>query len=516
MQISSAPFPSWSSLLEDAHTRHAARPALLTDAGTMTYADLLDAAGRVAAALDDLGVGAGDRVVIALDNSPAMAIVERALALWGRIRVAVSARLHPEEIAYIAANCKASLVLCEPRHLDDDAAGFAAIAVSARPHPRARLALADLLDHRGPPPPRPEARADDIVSLMYTSGTTGRPKGAINTQSAWAAMATGLRRVLPAPGPGDILLHVAPMSHFSGSVASAYACSGAAIATLPRFEPASALRHAAAIGATCMPVVPTMLADLVRAAESANAPIIPKLRVLPYGGAAVSPDLLRRAASVFGGVLVQLYGMSEALIPVTCLGMAEHGPGDDETPRLQSAGRPVQGVSLRLDDAQDGVGEVCIRGPNVMAGYWDDAARRREALDQDGWLHTGDLGRIDADGRLTLVDRRKEVIITGGFNVYPSEVERVIRGLAGVDDVAVIGIPHERWGEAVAALVQPAAGATITEAAILNACRAHLASYKKPLRIEMVAALPRTSTGKIDKRTLRDAHWAGRSRKIGE
>lgn len=510
--------PTWTALLLDAHRRFGTRVAVLpdewaaADTPPLTYDALLAAAGRVAAALAALGIAPGARIVLALDNRPEMVVLERALALWGYVRVALSPRLHPLEIDYIAEDCDAALVVCETRHAGELKHAARIVPVDAQPG--FAIALQDLLHADAPAPAMPSASPDDIVSLMYTSGTTGRPKGAINTQRAWATMARNVASMLPPIGADDVLLHAAPMSHFSGSVSSAYLIGGAAIATLRRFDPRATLDRMHATRATCLPLVPTMIAALVQSADPATSPAS-TLRALPYGGSPISPGTVARARALFGPVLVQFYGMSEALIPVTCLGADEHGPGPDENHRLSTAGRPVPGCEVRLDAVTDGIGEMCVRGPNVSAGYWARDGMRA-AVDAQGWLHTGDLASIDAEGRLRIVDRTRDVLISGGFNIYPAEVERVIAGVEGVADVAVIGVPHDRWGEAVMALIVAEPGRDVRDDTILDACRAQLAGYKKPLAIGRLDAFPKTSTGKTDKRRLRERYWQDRPRKVGE
>jgi acyl-CoA synthetase (AMP-forming)/AMP-acid ligase II len=493
---------TWAALLHAAHTSHSSATALLTPNGALTHAEVLAAAAKVAASFAALDVPRGARVVLALDNRPEMVVVERALALWGWTRVAVSPRLHPEEVDYIAHDCQASVVICEAHIAAVSKAR--ALIVSAEPHPAASRDLGSLMDGGHAAPPFPRIGPDELASLMYTSGTTGRPKGAMNTHRAWFAMARHMQDLLPSVGPGDILLHAAPMSHFSGSVAAAYAAGGAAIATIRKFDPDAVLDEARRIGATCIPLVPTMLLDLIRGRQ--ERPLLPKLRVLPYGGSSIAPDTLIRARDLLGDVLIQLYGMSEALIPVTSLSIADHGPGADEDRRLATAGVPYPGLSIRLKDPVEGVGEICVRGPNVMTGYWGNPDQTREVLDCEGWYATGDLGVRDSAGRIQIVGRKRDLVISGGFNVYPAEIERVIVGAPGVAEVAVIGVPHPRWGEAVVAIVVREPDAAVTAEDVLQACRSHLAGYKKPSVIRFVSELPKMSTGKLDKRQIREAY----------
>ncbi|QKJ88654.1 AMP-dependent synthetase and ligase [Paramixta manurensis] len=484
---------SWAALLWQAHRQYALQPAVRWPGGGWSWDEVMTHARGVAAWLHHLGVRKGDRVVIALENRPEVVCIERALALWGAVRVATGARLHPHEISYIAQDCNARVTIVENRLLPSLNVPGAIIA--AEPCAEAAYSLPELFSTAPLPcPPTPKIVGSDLCSLMYTSGTTGRPKGAMNSHRAWHAMATQLRALLPSPGPGDVLLHAAPMSHFSGSVAAGYIAAGAALATLRQWQPAQLAADADAVGATCVPLVPTMLHDLLDALRH-GAPA-PQLRVLPYGGSPVSARLLTEAHARLGAVLQQFYGASEALIPLTSLSIAEHTINDA---RLTSAGQPHAGVEIMLLTPRDSGGEICVRGANVMLGYWNNPAATAAAIDAEGWYHTGDIGRFDAQGRLHIVGRQREMLISGGFNIYPAELERVIANLPGVAKVCVLGIPHPRWGEAVKAIIVPEPGYCLSEEEIINGCTAELARYKKPQQIEFVSELPLTGTGKVDK-----------------
>ncbi len=484
---------SWAGLLWQAHRQYTREPAVRWPGGGWCWDEVMTHSRGIAAWLYHLGVRKGDRVVIALENRPEVVCIERALALWGAVRVATGARLHPHEISYIAQDCRARVAIVENRLLPS--LTLSAAVITAEPCAEAACSLPELFS--SPPiscPPLPQVIGSDLCSLMYTSGTTGRPKGAMNSHRAWYAMATQLRALLPSPGPGDVLLHAAPMSHFSGSVAAGYIAAGAALATLRQWRPAQLAADVDAVGATCVPLVPTMIHDLLDALRH-GAPA-PQLRVLPYGGSSVSTRLLNEAHTRLGAVLQQFYGASEALIPLTSLSIKEHTINDE---RLASAGKPHAGVDIRLLTTTDPVGEICVRGASVMQGYWDNPAATAAAIDAEGWYHTGDVGRFDSQGRLYIVGRQREMLISGGFNIYPAEVERVIASLPGVAKVCVLGIPHPRWGEAVKAIIVPEPGYYLSEEEIINGCTAELARYKKPQQIEFVSELPLTGTGKVDK-----------------
>lgn len=536
---------TWSAMLRDAHLRFGQALAVIhptaevqgrNDCGvieqSLSYTSLLTCAGQVAAALSKLGVRRGDRVVLALDNRLDTVVLERALALWGITRVAISSRLHAREIEYIVENCQASMVICET-YLAELLHVPCAIVCAEPSVTRPTMTIGDLMSCTDTPPAFPSITATDVMSIMYTSGTTGRPKGAMNSHRSWRAMASNLQAILPAIGPGDILLHAAPMSHFSGSVSSAYLVAGAAIATQRRFVTRDTVKLVRMMGVTCLPLVPTMLNDLVRtlgtdvslrsmhsASPADNeAPPMPTLKAVPYGGSNISVSALQAARSAIGNRLIQMYGSSEALIPVTYLSIAEHAITQGETDgrgeegkRLASAGIRSRDVEVRLGEPENApsqlVDEICIRGDNVMLGYWNNQEETAKVLTLDGWYRSGDLGIADELGRIRIVDRKRDVIISGGFNVYPAEVERVIGTLPGVLEVAVIGVAHERWGEGVKALVVLKKGACTSTADIIEVCKSEMASYKKPLAIEFVEELPKTSTGKIDKRRIRDAQLA--------
>ncbi|BCJ29571.1 AMP-binding protein [Actinocatenispora sera] len=555
-----------AGLTRRAHERYAAAPALLTPAGWWGFAELGAAARRTAYRLARLGLRPGDRVLLALANSAVLMVCEHALFGSGVVRVAVSERLHPREIAGIAADCAAALVICE----DGAAAAVRALVAPAPPgtgtpaghrdgEPPAKGGPGAAGGARGPVvltadeaaelaapgvpdrwPDWPLPGVDDLAALMYTSGSTGQPKGAMVSQRGWVAMLRGFWTALPPLGPGDVAVHAAPMSHFGGSVGTAVALRGGASVPVRRFDAGSVLDTVARHRATVLPSVPTILKALTEAA--AGRTDLGSLRAIPYGGSGISAPAAARAHQAFGAVLYQCYGLSEALAPVTVLDARDHAAGGD---RLASAGRPTPEVELRIVPVEpdpptgppagaepganpgppdapaasgvDGVvGEVWLRGACVLPGYWDRPAATAAARTADGWFRTGDIGRIDAAGYLYLVDRISDVIVSGGFTVYPSEVERAIAELPEVADVVVFGIPHERWGEAVAALVVPGAGTRLSTADVVQACRDRLASYKKPLQVEIAAALPTSSTGKVARRALRAAAWARHERHVGE
>ena len=353
---------------------------------------------------------------------------------------------------------------------------------------------------------------DALAWLFYTSGTTGRPKGAMLTHgnldfvtASWLADLTPLTEV-------DVTLHAAPLSHGAGFHALAATARGArqVLPSSARFEPDTILELLARERVTNTWMVPTQIVMLTDAASD-HAPELPDLRHVVYGGAPFAPADLKRALEVFGPVFVQLFGQGETPMTATILPTSDHAAAlaGSCPERLASAGVARPGMDVRILDDDDlevapgGVGEVCVQGPAVMLGYWQRPDATAEAL-RNGWLHTGDLGRIDEHGYLYLLDRAKDMIITGGSNVYAVEVEAALADHAAVRDVAVVGVADRTWGELVVAVVVSDDTSAQTEAALSEHCGALLAGYKRPRRYVFRDALPRNAYGKVLKRELRD------------
>jgi long-chain acyl-CoA synthetase len=348
-----------------------------------------------------------------------------------------------------------------------------------------------------------EVAGDDIGWLFYTSGTTGNPKGAMLSHAvllfvtvAWLADLTPLDET-------DVTLHAAPLSHGAGFHALAATARAAhqVIPPTPNFDPTGTLALINEVGVTNTWMVPTQIVMLADAAPAALA--LPTLQYVVYGGAPMTPAATARALERFGSIFVQLYGQGESPMTITVLRRQDHRPE-----LFGSAGRARPGVELAIMDEDSRrvpagtVGEVVVRGPSVMSGYWNRPEATAETL-RGGWLHTGDLGRLTDDGCLYLLDRTKDMIISGGSNVYAVEVERVLGAHPGVADVAVVGVPDDLWGEVVAAVVVPAAGLGLDETTLEAHCRATLAGYKVPRRWVRADSLPRNAYGKVLKRELR-------------
>ena len=519
---------SVAALFERSYRDYAERIAVCDGGRQLTYRELGERAHAFAHALTGLGLRPGDRVALLCGNRAEFVEADQGLFTGGFVRVALSVRLHLREVVHILAHSGARAVVADAEWAAQLASahdGLTALEHVIALDGGGGLDFEELIAAAGPTPgPGPAAPpgVDDIAALLYTSGTTGLPKGATLTHGNWAAMIRNSLIELPPVDESDVVLHVAPLSHFSGYIGPTYFTRGARHVILRRFDPTEVLAAVGEHRVTTLPLVPTMLNQLLLAAEE-----IPfdasSLRTVVYGASAIAPDRLARAVRVFGDVFVQVYGLSETPLPLTALSQRDHrfDPAGQPPARLASAGRPSPFVELKIvdgagEEVRSGeVGEIAVRGDVVMRGYWNDPRATAEMIDADGWAATGDLGRRDTDGYVTIVDRKGDMIVSGGYNLYPGEIENVISTLREVQEVAVVGVPDERWGEAVKAIVVVRPGHSLTAEQVVAVCRANLASYKKPLSVDFVEELPKTGSGKILRRSLRERYWQGLERRVG-
>jgi acyl-CoA synthetase (AMP-forming)/AMP-acid ligase II len=502
--------------LAAAARQHGESEALRFGDVSRSYAELHDRAGRLAAGLAALGLEPGDRVALLQANGPEL--VESMFGAWlaGLAVVPINSRAHPREAVYMAENCEASAII----HGDEYEAGlrealattdsFRLISLASG---GLSLSFDEVLD-RGCPIREPVERdGDDLAWLFYTSGTTGRPKGAMlshrNLRQAVGAHLADARSFQP----GEAVLHAAPLSHGSGHVMLSCVARASRNLIYPgrSFDGDQVLRLIADEGVASVAfLAPTQIVVLNRAAS--EAPMSLPLESVCYGGAPMLMDDLRQAISTFGQIFFQLYGQGESPMTITGLSPADHARFlEDGDPRFGSVGVPRINVEVRAGDA-DGktlpageTGEIMVRGDVVMKGYWGNAEATAASI-RDGWLWTGDIGRFDETGYLYLLDRSKDMIISGGNNIYPREVEEAIQQMAAVRAVAVIGLPDDYWGEAVHAVIVPEDGAEISAEDVIEHCRSVMASYKKPKTVEFVTALPTNAYGKVSKRHLRAQH----------
>jgi acyl-CoA synthetase (AMP-forming)/AMP-acid ligase II len=474
------------------------RHALVFGDHVRTYAELHDRAARLAAVLAAAGVQAGDRVVLFLHNR--IEFVETLLACHrlAAVPVPINFRLAPDEIDFILADSGAVAVIC-----DSPLPGAAAPEAVLKVGPSYEDALA------GAPPLRETADVveDDPALMCYTSGTTGRPKGAVLTHRNLVASTLSWIHEMRAD-QDDVWLSGQPLFHIGGiNGLLPFLVLGATMILTPTttFDPGAALRLIEAHGVTMCIFVPTQWAAIC--AHDTVKQIDPRrLRVAMWGASPAPRQTLKAMAETFPqAAIVSAYGQTEMSGATTLL------KGGDSTRKMGSVGIPMMGVELRVVDdelrdvAPGGVGEIVYRGPNVMAGYHGQPGATGEAF-AGGWFHSGDLARFDEESYLWLVDRKKDMIVSGGENVYPAEVERVLLDHPAVAEAAVIGVPHSRWVETPLAFVVARDGVAVGESDLIAHCRRYLAGFKKPSAVIMVPELPRNAGGKVLKRRLRERY----------
>lgn len=475
-----------------------ARPAVICDGAELSWAELIDRTHRAAAWLAGLGVDRGDRVLLLTDNRPEVVELAFALAELGAVLVPVSPAIAGPELGYVWSDSGARLGLA-PRELIPEGEGSGpwieigdeAYAAAVGSGPVEEPALGE--------------RAEDPVLQLYTSGTTGRPKGVVLSQGGMH-----LHGLTTVASQGlteeDAFLTCTPITHAAGATRIfSLPTLGIPQVLMRRWDSGEFLAAIGRHGVTTTVLVPSMMRDVVADPRLGDADLS-TLRLLVYGAAPIEPDLLAECLERLPCGLLHSYGMSEACTALTALTPEEHerfhAAGDD---RLRSVGRPVPGVRCRIvDDAgrplpTGEVGEVELRSCKQMLGYW-----RRPAEDAEiwrrGWLVTGDRGYVDDAGYLFLVGRRKEMIISGGINVYPAEVEAALAGHPAVREAVVVGRPHPRWGETPVAFVVPAA--PVDERELLDFCRSQLSRYKVPTAVREIETLPRNALGKVLRREL--------------
>jgi long-chain acyl-CoA synthetase len=474
--------------------------------GDRVHADWATFAARTAAAAaglrDGFGLAPGDRVAILMRNRPEY--LEALFAAWhaGLVAVPVNARLHRDEIAYILEDSGSAVVVADAEHADD----VDGPAVVAPGELWQRMTASS-------PAPLAERRPDDPAWLFYTSGTTGKPKGATLTHRNLLLMSLSYYADIDPVGPADSILQVAPLSHGAGLYGLPHVARGA-VSVVPASGGVDGGEIAALLqrwpGMSFF-AAPTMVKRLAGDPAIASADLS-HLKTIIYGGAPMYLADLEQALERFGPRLAQIYGQGETPMTITALSKADHA--DREHPRwrdrMQSVGLARTDVEVRVVGDDDRalpageVGEIVVRGDVVMAGYWNQPDATAETL-RGGWLRTGDLGSFDDDGYLTLRDRSKDLIISGGMNIYPREVEEALLHHDGVRSVAVVGAPHQEWGETVVAFVVPAEGAGPPAVDELDrTCLDRIARYKRPREYRFLDALPTNNYGKVVKRELQD------------
>jgi long-chain acyl-CoA synthetase len=515
-------------ILADAARHHPDRAAIVWHDGKerRTYREVDDRAAALATGLvEELKVQPGDRVAVMMSNSPEL--LETLFAVWkaGATISPLNARLSREEIQYQVTDCEAKVFIVGSEFTETalglrNELGVESFVLQSEADAAqdGLVGLGALRDrHAGKQPPDPGTVDTDVAWLAYTSGTTGRPKGAMLSHGCLTFVAVSWLADLQRLEPEDVALVAAPLTHGAGIMALAFVMKAATQVLAHGFDPANILETIATEKITHTWMVPTQIRMILDspALETAD---LSTLKTIVYGGAPMYVEDLKEAIRRIGPIFVQLFAQTESPMTGTYMRAQDHileGPGSE---RLASCGHARSGMEMAILDEEGRrvplgeTGEICIKGPALMNGYWNRPEASAETL-RNGWLHTGDIGRMDEAGYVFILDRTKDMVISGGLNVYPREIEEVLLRHPAISQAAVIGVPDPKWGEAVKAVVVTD-GAALSEADVIAFAAEHLAGYKKPKSVDFVPDLPKTTYGKIDKKAIRAPHWEGRDRMV--
>ena len=484
-----------ASLLTESAERWPETPALAYETAPITFSTLDYTSARLATLLREKRVEPGDRVGVMFPNIAAFPVAYYGTLRAGAVVVPMNVLLKRREIAFYLADSGAKLLLASPDFAEEAAAGAEEAGVEA-----VTITELELL----PESPASEVidRAeDDTAVILYTSGTTGKPKGAELTHLNLLRNADVSSRTTCEIGAGDVVLGALPLFHSFGQTVAMNATLmvGASLALVPKFDPGEVLATMQREGVTHFYGVPTMFGALLHHPERESYDTS-SLRTCITGGASMPVEVLRGFEDAFGAVVLEGYGLSETS-PVAC----SNHPDDER--KAGSIGTPIEGVEMRVVDeddkevAQGEVGEVVIRGHNIMKGYWQRPEATADAM-RGGWFHSGDMARIDEDGCFYIVDRKKDLIIRGGYNVYPREVEEVLFEHPKIREAAVVGVPHDEWGEEIGAAIVLHEGEELAPEEVSAYVKERIAAYKYPRVVWFIDDLPKGPTGKILKREI--------------
>jgi long-chain acyl-CoA synthetase len=509
-------------MINDNARKYPGKTAFIFEGKRHTFKQVNERINSLANALADLGVEKGDRVgILAYNCSQYFEVF--GLAKFGIVCVPLNYRSVGRELTYLINNSEIRTLIVESefvelvdsiRHELDGVKDFVCLDATVEN----MLSYEELISRFPPDEPVNAVEPDDPCVLFYTSGTTGRPKGAIHTHKSMLAEAGLSHRHLCSD---DVALCVMPFFHVGGAAAHLIPvfAAGATIVIHRKFDETLVLEAVDKERVTYIFLVPTMIARLLDHPDLGQYDLS-SLRLVAYTGAPMPVEALRKGIARLGSIFMQELGQTETL-NMTMLGSEDHKleGSPKELKRLESAGKPMGQGEFRLVDEQDHdvpvgeVGEIVARSERIMQGYWRAPEETAQTI-RDGWLHTGDVARMDEDGYVYLVDRKKDMIISGGENIYSREVEDVLYMHPAVREAAVVGVPDEKWGESVKAVIVLEEGATVSEQEIIDFCKANMASYKKPCSVEFWSDLPKTGSGKIKKVDIRELYWEGHEKRI--
>ena len=482
----------------------------------LTFEEVHKNSNRLANALFKLGLEKGNRISFLLANSIHSVEIDFAMLKSGLVRVPLNTRLSEEEQFHMIMETDSKAILFTEEFADRvrslrERLSNVSLFCQVDGIPKYEWIIPIYLEMKTVTDEDPivPLSEEDFATLQYTSGTTGKLKAAIHTQGSWAAIATNVLSTLTIE-KGDIMMHAAPLTHASGTLVLPHWIRGAANAILPTFHPLEYLQAVESIKPTTLNLVPTMIVMLLSHPEvekySFNS-----VRSLIYGASPMPREALKRGLELWGPKFIQYFGQTEAPLILSILPVEDHVlalKNPKYYDRLLSCGRPTATTEVKIVDengkqvAEGEIGEIIVSSSQAMTGYWKEDELTAETI-KGKWIYTRDMGYIDQEGYLYLVDRKSDMIITGGFNIYPREVEEVLYQHPAVMEAAIVGVPDKTWVESVKAFVVLKEGQQVSENELIDYCKAHLASYKKPKHVEFIDSLPKSAVGKVVRRMLR-------------
>ncbi|MFZ1063681.1 MAG: AMP-binding protein [Acidimicrobiales bacterium] len=494
----------------------------------ISYVELGDQAARLVGAFSSLGIGGGDRIAFLMANCAEYVACEYAVAKVGAVRVPLAVLLGNDDHVYMMNLARCSTIVYHHKFAArleqmvsrlETVTHFICVGARVDELPTGHVRLEDLLEAHEPVHEGAVVDPEEIAGIYFTGGTTGRPKGVMLSHRAF--FHTYWMETLDfGIAPRESFVFATPMTHAGGCLILPVLLRQGRCIVLDHFEPELLLATIAHEKATATLLVPTMMYALLDFAKRGDYDVS-SLRNILYGAAAIAPERLKQALEAFGPILTQFFGQTEAPMALTALSREDHVVDDPrrELAVLTSAGRATFPTEIRLidDNGQPvpvgDVGEVIARAPNVMSGYLANPEATASTI-RDGWLFTGDIARQDHEGLFTIVDRKKDMVVSGGFNIFPREVEDALFEHEAVKQAAVIGVPHEKWGEELKAVVVLREGASVSEIDLIDFVKSTKGSLMAPKSIDFVDEIPLTNLGKIDKKAIRASYWGGRTRNV--
>lgn len=507
-------------------SRYPDRTAIIFQDQRLTFRELNARSNKLGNALLSLGLKTGQKVAVLMNNGLELVESLSGIPKIGLALVPLNARQSGQEQAYILNDSEADALI-----VGDNLWPVIEPVLSEIPLLQQIIVVGgvrnntwnyeDLVERQPGKLPVIEVDEDDIDRIHYTSGTTGKPKGVVGTFGiTYDRLVNNLINLDQPIGPYDVNLNIGPLTHAAGFMMSIYSIRGAANVVLDKFDIDQVLQTIEKEKVTAVLFIPTMM-NMILMHPKLRDYDLSSLKRIWYGTAPMAPEKLKEGIKIFGNLFRQNYGLTEAPQPITYLGPEDHiiDGTEKERRRLASAGKPALGVAVKIvkeDETEikpGEIGEITIQTRQLMKEYWKNPEATAEAF-RGGWFHTGDMATIDEDGFIYIMDRKNDMIISGGFNIYPREVEDAIMTLPRVAEAAVVGVPDEIWGESVKAFVVTKPGPSLSEEDIIQTCKNHLASYKKPKSVEFVPDLPKNAYGKVLRKVLKEPFWQGRERRV--